>query len=82
MASEDEQRKIELGPLFTVGAVLGVYGLLRRRWLAVAAGAGAMWLDQRSELGRALRERLRPLLIQVVPDDGGRPAGDLPDKRA
>ncbi|HEU6443549.1 MAG TPA: hypothetical protein VFL61_00675 [Gaiellaceae bacterium] len=77
----DEQRKIELGPLFTAGAVVGVYGLARRRWLAVAAGVGAMWLDQRSELGLALRERFRPLLIQIVPDEDGRPVADLPDKR-
>jgi hypothetical protein len=54
------ETRVELGPLFTLGVVLLGLGLLRRRKLAMAAGIGAIWLDQRSELGRSLRERFRP----------------------
>ena len=63
-----KKRSVELGPLFTSGAILLVYGLLRRRKLAVAAGMGAIWLDQRSELGRAMKQRVRALSVQVVED--------------
>ena len=49
---------VSLGPLFTLGAVLVLLGVLRRRPLAFVAGVGAIWLDQRSELGRRLREQV------------------------
>ena len=55
----DQERDVELGPFFLSGAILLVYGLRRRRKLAVAAGLGAIWLDQRSELGRAVKHRIR-----------------------
>jgi hypothetical protein len=57
---------VELGPLFTSGIVLLAYGLLRRRPLAVAAGIGAIWLDQRSEFGRSLKRRMRGALKTQV----------------
>jgi hypothetical protein len=47
--------------MFTTGAILVVYGILRRRLLAVAAGLGAIWLDQRSGFGRALKKRVKKL---------------------
>jgi hypothetical protein len=50
---------VELGPFFTAGALVLAYGLLRRKKFAVAAGLGAIWVDQRSELGRDLRRRIR-----------------------
>jgi hypothetical protein len=60
MSTPDDQKyDVELGPLFTAGVVLLGYGFLRRRPLAVAAGLGAIWLDQRSEFGRALKKRVR-----------------------
>ena len=46
---------VGLGPLFALGALLLLVGLLRRRPLALAAGVGAIWLDQRSELGQSLK---------------------------
>jgi hypothetical protein len=54
-----EEFDVSLGPLFTLGAVLVLLGVVRRRPLAVVAGLGAIWLDQRSELGRRLREQVR-----------------------
>jgi GrpB-like predicted nucleotidyltransferase (UPF0157 family) len=53
------ERHVELGPLFTSGALLLGYGLLRRKAFAVAAGLAAIWLDQRSALGRTLKRRVR-----------------------
>jgi hypothetical protein len=53
---EAEQTGVELGPLFTAGALLVVLGLIRRRKLPVAVGLGAIWFDQRSKLGRDLKE--------------------------
>ena len=64
-----KERNVELGPLFSVGVVLVVYGLLRRRMLAAAGGLAAIVLDQRSQLGRSLKERARALSVQVVEDD-------------
>jgi hypothetical protein len=58
-ATEQEDRSVELGPLFTSGAILVGLGVVRRRKLLVAAGLGAIWLDQRSELGRSLKVRAR-----------------------
>jgi hypothetical protein len=54
-----EEFDVSLGPLFTLGAVLVLLGVLRRRPLAMVAGLGAIWLDQRSELGRRLKEQVR-----------------------
>jgi hypothetical protein len=64
-----DEREISLGPLFTAGILLLAYGLIRRRALAVAGGLGAIWLDQRSELGRALKQRVRGLSPQLEADD-------------
>ena len=72
--SESEKRKIELGPLFTSGAVVLAYGLLRRRRLALVIGVGAIWLDQRTDFGRSLTERAKErakakyLTVQFVED--------------
>lgn len=70
-APESDKYRIELGPLFTAGLVFLVYGLLRRRPLAAAAGLAAMVLDQRSELGRSLKEKARAkyMTAQYVGDD-------------
>jgi len=69
-----EKRKVELGPLFTAGALLLWHGLLRRRALAGALGVGAIWLDQRSKFGRGLKERVRALSVRVVDDDHEQPS--------
>lgn len=54
---EHAEYDVELGPLFAAGVVALAYGLLRRKPLAVIAGIGAMWLDQRSEFGRNVKKR-------------------------
>ena len=54
-----EEREVSLGPLFTLGAVLMLVGLLRRRPLALLAGVAAIWLDQRSELSRRLKAQIK-----------------------
>jgi hypothetical protein len=59
---EEEQTEVVLGPLFTAGALLVVAGLVRRRKLAIAAGLGAIWADQRTQFGRDLRARLKARL--------------------
>jgi hypothetical protein len=64
--SEDENFEVERGPLFTAGVLVLVYGLLRRRGLAIAAGLGAIWLDQRSEFGRALNKRFGSALKKQI----------------
>ena len=56
---EAEQTKVELGPLFTAGAVLVAAGILRRRKLALAAGLAAIWADRRTQFGRNLTDRLK-----------------------
>ena len=68
---ESSKRDIELGPFFSVGVVLVVYGLIRRRLFLVAAGLGSIWLDQRSELGRSIKAKIRAkyMTVQVVQDD-------------
>jgi hypothetical protein len=70
-APESEERNIELGPLFSVGIVLLVYGLIRRKVVLAAAGLGTIFLDQRSELGRSLKAKVRAkyMTVQVVDDD-------------
>lgn len=75
-APEGEKRNVELGPLFAAGALLAVYGLLRRRVLVAAAGLGAIWLDQRTELGRSLKEKARAKYMTVqVKDDRDQTGG-------
>jgi hypothetical protein len=64
-APESKERNVELGPFFASGVLLVVYGLLRRRRLAIAAGLGAIWVDQRSELGRSVKERARARFMTV-----------------
>ena len=54
---EDTAHDVELGPLFALGVIALVYGLLRKQFLPVAGGIGAIWLDQRSELGRTVKKR-------------------------
>jgi hypothetical protein len=64
--SEDENFEVELGPLFTAGVLALVYGLLRRRRLAIGAGLGAIWLDQRLEFGRGLKRRVRAAMKKQI----------------
>ena len=54
-----EEVDVSLGPFFTLGALLMVVGVLRRRPLALVAGLAAIWVDQRSAFGRRLKERIR-----------------------
>lgn len=61
---------MELGPFFLSGAILLVYGLKRRRKLAVAAGLVSIWLDQRSKLGRGLKKRIKARSEQLAGTDG------------
>jgi hypothetical protein len=63
---EHENYDVELGPFFTAGVVMLAYGLLRRRKLAVAAGLGAIWVDQRTELGRDLKRRIRSKMKEQI----------------
>lgn len=73
---EQKERDVELGPFFTAGALLLGFGLFRRRKLAVAAGLVSIWLDQRSELGRGLKQRIRARSSQFADpdaDQAGRP---------
>jgi hypothetical protein len=75
---EPEKYDVELGPFFLVGALLVIYGLFRRRLLAAVAGLGAIWLDQRSELGRSVKEKARAkyMTVQIKdePDQTGGPS--------
>jgi hypothetical protein len=64
--SEDENFEVERGPLFTAGVLVLAYGLLRRRGLAIGAGLGAIWLDQRSEFGHALNKRFESALKKQI----------------
>ncbi len=59
---EDTGHDVELGPLFALGVIALVYGLLRKQFLPVAGGIGAIWLDQRSELGRTVKKRAEAAL--------------------
>jgi hypothetical protein len=56
----DEPKDVVLGPLFTVGALAVLYGLVRRSPTTAALGAVAIWADRRSSLGARLTEMLRP----------------------
>jgi hypothetical protein len=64
--SEPENYDVELGPFFTGGVVVLAYGLLRRRKLAIATGLGAIWIDQRTEFGRALKRRIRRAMKEQI----------------
>jgi hypothetical protein len=68
-ADEKNERDISLGPFFTAGVLLLAFGLLRRRKLAVGAGLVSIWIDQRSELGRGLKKRVRDRAEQLTPTD-------------
>jgi hypothetical protein len=57
--SEPESYEREFGPFFTAGVIALAYGLIRRRRLAVATGLGSIWIDQRTDLGRAVKRRIR-----------------------
>jgi hypothetical protein len=72
---EPEKFDVELGPLFAAGVLLVVYGLVRRKALAAAAGLGAIWLDQRSELGRSIREKAKGKFMPVQVEDDGEETG-------
>jgi hypothetical protein len=61
-----DELEVSLGPLFTLGAVLLIYGLLRRRPVFMAGGIAAVWLDQRSELGRSLKARVRGTVEEQI----------------
>jgi hypothetical protein len=63
---EQEKYDVELGPFFTAGVLVLAYGLLRRKKLAVAAGLGAIWVDQRTELGRDLKRRIRSKMKEQI----------------
>jgi hypothetical protein len=63
---DNEKYEVELGPFFTAGVLVLAYGLLRRRKLAIAAGLGAIWVDQRTELGRSLKRRIRSAMKEQI----------------
>ena len=64
--SEPESYDVELGPFFTAGVIVLAYGLIRRRRLAVTAGLGAIWIDQRTELGRGVKRRVRSVMKEKI----------------
>ena len=69
--TEAEQNwDIELGPFFTAGVLVLAYGLLRRRKFAVAAGLAAIWVDQRTEIGRDLKRRIRSKMKEQIKAHG------------
>jgi hypothetical protein len=72
--AEQETYDVELGPFFTAGVLLLAYGLLRRRKLVVAAGLGAIWVDQRSELGRNVKRRIRSKMKEQIKAHGRHPS--------
>jgi hypothetical protein len=43
--------RVVLGPLFTAGLALGVYGLVRRKPAALAAAVAAVVADRLTKLG-------------------------------
>ena len=71
---EHNEPDVSLGPFFTAGALLLVFGLLRRRKLAVGAGLLSIWIDQRSELGRGVKKRIIARTEQLAPADADRTA--------
>ena len=71
---ERTEPDVSLGPFFAAGALLLVFGLLRRRKLAVGAGLVSIWIDQRSELGRGVKKRIIARTEQLAPADADRTA--------
>ena len=63
---ESDEYEVELGPFFTAGVLVLAYGLLRRRKLAIGTGLGAIWIDQRTELGRSLKRRIRSAMKEKI----------------
>jgi hypothetical protein len=63
---ENEEYDVELGPFFTAGVRVLAYGLLRRRKIAIATGLGAIWIDQRTELGRSVKRRIRSTMKEQI----------------
>jgi len=55
----ERSTKLVLGPLFTVGAVLGRIGVIRRSWKLAAAGAAAILADQRLPAAQRLKAHLQ-----------------------
>jgi hypothetical protein len=55
----ERTKKVVLGPLFTVGAVLAGVGAIKRSLPLVAAGAVAILADQRLPVAQRLKERLQ-----------------------
>jgi hypothetical protein len=51
-----EERKIVLGPVFTLGLVLLGAGVVRRSWPLAGLGAVAIVADQKLPLGRRLAD--------------------------
>jgi hypothetical protein len=51
--------EVVLGPLATVGGALLGLALLRRSWKLAAAGAAAVFADQRLPVGQRLKEAIR-----------------------
>jgi hypothetical protein len=64
--SEPESYDVELGPFFTAGVIVLAYGLIRRRRIAIAAGLGGIWIDQRTELGRGVKRRIRRAMKEKI----------------
>jgi hypothetical protein len=64
--TDSDPRSYEVGPFFTAGVLVLAYGLARRKGLAIAAGLGAIWIDQRTELGRGLKRRLRRAMKEQI----------------
>jgi hypothetical protein len=54
--SEPGAPKVVLGPLFSVGVALGLFGLLRRKPGLLVAGAAAVLADRLLKLGHATRD--------------------------
>jgi hypothetical protein len=51
--------EVVLGPLATIGGLLLGFAFMRRSRKLAAAGAAAVWADQRLPIGRRLKEALR-----------------------
>jgi hypothetical protein len=75
---EPENYDVELGPFFTAGVLVLAYGLLRRRKLAIATGLGAIWIDQRTEFGRGLKQRLRSAMKEKIKAHAGAGESEAP----
>lgn len=78
MAAESDERDINLGPFFSLGVLLVVFGLRRRKKLAVVAGLGSIWVDQRSSFGRSLTERIKNRGVQMAEAQAERASAATP----